>query len=317
MARSSIQPVRDSAMTFSGLAARYIQHLGAYKGYSPRTCDCYGLTYAQFRGYLQMQGATDDVRHFDAEHCEGFAKALSAGGMKPNSVNVKLAGLSSLAAYAMKVKLPTGKYVLDENPMTRFDRPQKQRVSRKFLYRDELDRLRALPCAPNESLLRDLFIDTGLRASELTRANVEDLWMDAKERVIVSVSVKGRGRAEEKVPVSLGADVAARLVESIRHREASGKDPLVVNQAGARYTRSAAYEVIGRLARRAGIDRFKVGSHTLRHAFNTLGLAAGLSVPVQAALLNHSDTGTVQKYQHLQPDELFDARERVREVLRG
>lgn len=303
-------------MQFSTLATQYIRHLGQYKGFSPRTCECYELAYAQFRGFLQMQSKTDDVRHFEPDTCEAFARHLGEGGMRPNSVRVKLAALSSLAGYGMKVK--AGKaYVLDENPMKRFDWPRKQRVGRKFLYKEELDTLRAAVCPANEALLRDLFLDTGNRVSELVLANVEDLGMDAKERIFLSVSVKGRSRAEEKVPISLGKEVAERLVESIKFREAGGKDPLVVNQAGHRYSRSAVYEVIRRIAARAGITRLPVGPHTLRHSYANAARAAGCDVTTQAALLNHTDTGTVQRYNHLMPEETFTARERVREVMRG
>jgi len=52
---------------------------------------------------------------------------------------------------------------------------QKQRPNRKFLYREELDRLIKLDCRANERVALDLLIDTGLRVSELANANVGDL----------------------------------------------------------------------------------------------------------------------------------------------
>jgi len=74
---------------------------------------------------------------------------------------------------------------------------------RKFLHRDELAALIAVKAPAHERLALDLFLDTGVRVSELVSANVSDLWLDDGERVQLSVSVKGRGRRAEKFPVSL------------------------------------------------------------------------------------------------------------------
>lgn len=303
-------------MQLSRLASEYLQHMATYKGCSPRTCECYGLTYAQFRGYLQGQGLTDDVRNFNAETCEGFAQYLAAHGIKANSINVKLAGLSSLAQYAMRKRHGSG-YLLAENPMTRFERPQKQRPDRKFLYLEELHRLLAVEAAPNERLALALFVDTGLRVSELTRANVEDVYEDAKGRAILSVTVKGRGRAEERVQVPLGLEIGERIKDFLLARNLpQGKEPLLVSATGTRYRRNTLSEVIYRLAKRAGITRIPVRPHALRHTYNVLGRQAGLDAPTRAALLNHTDSSTVQRYDHLLPDETFEAREKVRAMLR-
>ena len=73
-----------------------------------------------------------------------------------------------------------------------------QRRSRKFLHRDELAALIAVKAPAHERLALDLFLDTGVRVSELVSANVADLWLDDGERVHLSVSVKGRGRSRER-----------------------------------------------------------------------------------------------------------------------
>ncbi len=50
---------------------------------------------------------------------------------------------------------------------------------------------------------------------------------------------------------------------------------------------------------------------------NVIARGVGLDVATRAALLNHSDTNTVQRYDHLLPGEFDDARVKVRTALEG
>jgi hypothetical protein len=68
--------------------------------------------------------------------------------------------------------------------------------------------------------------------SELCRANVEDLWENRQGQLVLGVTVKGRGRSQQKIDVPIGNAVAERLLALLRHREAGPEDPLLVNQSG-------------------------------------------------------------------------------------
>ena len=106
-----------------------------------------------------------------------------------------------------------------------------------------------------------------------------------------------------------------RTADSLRFREARSHDPLLVNERGDRYTRTTLSETVARAAKRAGITRFPVRAHVLRHSYATLLIATGGDVPTAAAALNHSDIHTVQRYVH-RNDAVDAAREAVREALR-
>ena len=296
-------------MQLSALSRQYLRFFMA-RGASPRSADCYDLTHRQFIGYLQAQGLTDDIRHFTAENVQAFAAYLAENGRKASSVNVKLAALHSLGEYGVKTKDAKGRYLLAENPLLRVYRPKRQRPPEKYLSRDEIMALLAEPCPAPVKLVVDMLVDTALRASELATANVEALRADG-ERVILSVKVKG-GRHQEIV---LGAEVAGRLLESLRFREAKPTDPLLVNEKGDRYTRTTLSEAVLRLARRAGITRILVRAHVLRHSVATMASSLKVDVPTIAAMLNHSDIHTAQRYVH-RHDAVDAAREAIREALR-
>lgn len=307
-------------MRYSELVKRYTTHMEYYKGCSPMTVEGYGITFAQFGGYITVEcQLNDDVKHFNPTTCQGYAQWLLGKGRKSNTLQPKLSALSSLAKYAMTVPHPikTGAYVMDENPLTRFERPTKQRPTRRYLHKHELDLLMTAECQPVEWLVIHMIVDIGCRVSELVTPNVEDLSCDAKERLVFSRVVKGRGRQQEKVDDVLGEVVATRLQMYLKHREAGPKEPLFVNQHGKRYTRKALADMVLRVARRAGITRIPVRPHALRRTYADLANTAGLGTKMQADLLNHTDTTTVQKYQHVHPEMRFQAREQIRELIRG
>lgn len=296
-------------MKITDLSRQYLRFFLA-RGASARTVDCYDLTHRQYVAFLQGQGMADDIRHFTPETVDAFATYLKEGGRKASSVNVKLAALKSLGDYGVKTKDARGKYLLAENPLVRVYRPKRQRPPEKYLSRDELRLLLAAPCHAAVRLAVDAIVDTACRASELAHANVEHLRLDG-ERVILSVLVKG-GRHQEVV---LGEQLAGRLLESLKFREAKPTDPLLVNERGERYTRTTLSEAVLRLAKSAGITRIPVRAHVLRHSVATMASATGADVPTIAAMLNHSDIHTVQRYVH-RKDAVDAAREAVREALR-
>lgn len=313
--RGSIPVFRESAMTFSKLARDYVVYLGSYKGASGRTCENYDLAYGQFRGYLQGLGLQDDVKHFNADTVQGFAQYLAAGGNQSNSVNTKLAALGSLARYGMRIKVGRG-YALADNPLARVERPTRQRHERKFLYGPELRMLLGAECSPAEHLAIRLFAENGIRVSALVGANVED-FQDANGTFVLLIVPKGRGRQTERVPKPLGQETAEKLIAYLKHREAGAKEPLLVNREGNRYLRTVLSSAVALVARRAGITRFQVRAHALRHTWNVVArVEADLDGPQRGACLDHLDTRSVTKYDHLLPSEAVESFERVRDGLR-
>lgn len=296
-------------MRVSDMAKDYLKWFGG-RGASPRTIECYDLTYTQFVAFLVGQQKLNDLTEFTPENVDAFATYLGQQGRKASSINVKLAALHSLGEYGVKSKGARGKYLLAENPLDRVFRPKRQKPAEKYLYLTEVKQLMAHHCSGPKRLACDLIIDTALRASELVNAKVEHLSMDG-ERLILAVVVKG-GRPKA---VTLGREVSAKLLDSLKMREARPQDSLIVDDAGEPYTRTTLSEMIFRMAIRAGVTRIPVRAHVLRHSVATLASANGVDVPTIAAMLNHSDIHTVSRYVHRQ-DAVDAARERVREVLR-
>lgn len=299
-------------MTFSEFGNQYLKHLGLRRGASENTVANYERVFGMFRGHLSKLGLTDDVKNFSPDAVESFVQALAEAGNCGATVGNRISALSSLGQHGVRTKLPkTGKYILQENPCIRIERPKRQAAREKFLLRDELQKLLALDLPVRERLVVDLLIDTALRASELANAKVRDLTIDG-ERVTLQVTVKGgRPRA-----IPLGPDVAERLLASLREREADPGEPLLVNSHGRAHDRRGISQLVFRAAESAGIHRVPVRAHVLRHSVATLAMDSGADVRDIASLLNHSNLATAQRYIHNRSARVDSTRAAVRELLK-
>jgi integrase/recombinase XerD len=71
--------------------------------------------------------------------------------------------------------------------------------------------------------------------------------------------------------------------------------PLFCRRNGERLDRHAAWRIVRRLARKAGINK-PIGPHTLRHAFVTAALDAGVPLRDVQEAACHADPRTTMRY---------------------
>jgi integrase/recombinase XerD len=71
--------------------------------------------------------------------------------------------------------------------------------------------------------------------------------------------------------------------------------PIFCGADGARLDRHAASRIVRRIARRAGLTK-RVGPHTLRHAFTTAALDAGVALRDVQEAASHADPRTTMRY---------------------
>ena len=71
--------------------------------------------------------------------------------------------------------------------------------------------------------------------------------------------------------------------------------PIFLGANGARMDRHGAGRIVRRVARRAGVDK-PIGPHTLRHAFITAALDAGVPLRDVQEAASHADPRTTMRY---------------------
>jgi site-specific recombinase XerD len=140
---------------------------------------------------------------------------------------------------------------------------------------------------PAEHALISLLALYGLRVSEATGATVEALGVERGHRTLVIIRKGGKVVA---IPL------APRTAQAIDPAVGERSDGLVFLSAdGRRLDRHGAARIVRRVAGRAGISK-PVGPHTLRHAFITAALDAGVPLRDVQEAASHSDPRTTMRY---------------------
>lgn len=152
----------------------------------------------------------------------------------------------------------------------------------------------------------ELLYGSGLRASELVGLDLDDL--DLGRRL---VRVRGKGGKERVVPFGRQAEQALHgyLPERAAWRAAGHVaergEPVFVNQRGGRLSdRSLRRIVDAAVQHLASVHHLH--PHTLRHAFATHLLEAGMDLRAIQELLGHASLSTTQRYTHLDLAHLME-----------
>jgi integrase/recombinase XerD len=138
-----------------------------------------------------------------------------------------------------------------------------------------------------EHALISLLALNGLRVSEATGANIEALGLEHGHRTLAIVR---KGGKHVVIPL---APRTARAVDLAIGERCEG--PLFLRADGQRLDWHGAGRIVRRVARRAGIAK-PVGPHTLRHAFITAALDAGVPLRDVQEAASHADPRTTMRY---------------------
>ena len=221
-------------------------------------------------------------------------KALTAAGLAPvidDGAGSRLracsrAGCGTVAGF---YRYAVQEDLLDRSPAAHVRRPRLDYESHATgLDRNELGALLVAAGLghPAEHALISLLALNGLRVSEAVGANIEGLGVERGHRTLV---ITRKGGKVVTVPL---APRTARAIDLAIGERSEG--PIFPSADGGRLDRHGAARVVRRVARRAAIAK-PVGPHTLRHAFITAALDAGVSLRDVQEAASHADPRTTMR----------------------
>ena len=251
-------------------------------GQGPATVAAYRRDLTDFGQFLAGIGV--EALAVRRAHVDAYAHRLRGLGASDATVARRLACLSGFYRYALEEGL------LERNPVVGVRRPRLSENSQALgLGREQT---RALLTAADAASARDrallyLLVFLGLRISEAIGVDVEDLEATRGHQT-VWVSRKRERRSQLVL-----APPAAIAVAAVPEGRELG--PLLVTGSGRRLDRHHAAKIVGRLARRAGLEP-KVTPHALRHAFITHALDAGVALREVQDAAGHADPRTTRRY---------------------
>ena len=180
--------------------------------------------------------------------------------------------------------------LLDHSPAARVRRPRIDYESRVTgLDRNEVGALlvaAGLGTAAEHAMVPLLALN-GLRVSEVTSADIQALGTERSHRTL---TITRKGGKKAVIPL---APRTARAIDLAIGERCDG--PIFLTASGQRLDRHAAGRIVRRVARRAGLMK-KIGPHTLRHAFITAALDAGVPLRDVQEAASHADPRTTMRY---------------------
>jgi integrase/recombinase XerC len=148
--------------------------------------------------------------------------------------------------------------------------------------------------AARDRAMFELFYSSGLRLSELTGLDLDDLNLQTGE-----AQVTGKGRKTRIVPVGRQAlDAVTAWLPQRLALARDGSAALFVSQRGSRLSPRSVQLRLNRWALQAGLGQH-VHPHMLRHAFATHVLQSSGDLRAVQEMLGHASISTTQVYTHL------------------
>ena len=197
--------------------------------------------------------------------------------------------------------LTSKSHQLSFNPVEDLDTPKIMKSLPKYLSLDESIHL--LESVQGRYQVRDyciltLFLNCGLRISELVGLNIGDVHQDY-------LRVLGKGNKERIVFLN---DACRSAIENyLPFREAQhplDDKALFISSHRTRVSRGAVHLLVKKHLGEAGLDSSQYSAHKLRHTAATLMLQNGVDVRTLQEILGHDHLNTTQIYTHVDNADL-------------
>ncbi len=185
---------------------------------------------------------------------------------------------------------------LTSSPVEGIIPPKREKRGRNYLSQEAYTKLLQLAAGtPRDYAILQVFLQTGVRVSELATLTVDDVDLD---RGLLRVT--GKGMADRDIPLNKKACAALRLWLSAR-RPAEHR-VLFTNRFEEPMGVRSIQKLVERYRRGAGIEK-RITPHSLRHTFATHKARQGVNAFQLRDYLGHATVATTQLYVHLSQDE--------------
>jgi len=282
----------------------FLRHLGE-RNASPHTIKAYRGDLADFSAYAGPRG----WKEIDHIAIRGFLSQLYEKGLSKTSVARSLAAMRSLYRWLAR------EGVVEQNPAKLVATPKLPKKLPRVPTIEEMNSVLdgAMPevagFPERDRLMLELLYGCGIRNSELTGINLDDIRLSAE-----AILIRGKGKKERYVPFSdsakqaLAAYLPARQAILVQTRKKTAS--LLINQRGGCLTTRSVGRIVKKIAVAKGLSP-DVHPHTLRHAFGAHMLEEGADLRAIQELLGHERLATTQRYTQLSVKHVLEVYDRT------
>jgi integrase/recombinase XerC len=279
--------------------ADYLRHLRE-RNASSHTIRAYKNDLDSFSAYAGSR------RWSEIDHIaiRGFLSQLYEKGLSKTSVARSLAALRSLYRWLAQAGL------VEQNPARLVSTPKLAKKLPRVPTIEEMNSVfdgkmpETVTFPERDRLMLELLYGCGIRNSELTGINLDDIRLSGE-----AILIRGKGKKQRYVPFGDQVKIALACYLPARQAalaEARKNTPaLLINQRGGRLTTRSVGRIVKMIAVAKGLSP-DVHPHTLRHAFGTHMLEEGADLRAIQELLGHERLATTQRYTQLSIKHVLD-----------
>ncbi|MDY4191442.1 MAG: tyrosine recombinase XerC [Oscillospiraceae bacterium] len=303
----------------------FLFYMETIKGRSVRTVEAYYIDLRTFlRFLLQRRGLVSSDLPFEEIPIRGVTASLLSEvtlseayeflnftlSERANSAKTRARKVSALRSFYKYLTVKA--HLFDDNPIQDLEIPALKKSLPKHLSMEES--LELLVHVDGEFKERDyciitLFLNCGLRLSELVGINLSDLRLEDQSSTL---KVTGKGNKERLLYLNDACVSALQvyLKQRVSPQNVKEKNALFLSSRGTRLTARRVEQIVEGSLKLAGLSGQGYSVHKLRHTAATLLYQYGnVDIRVLQQMLGHVNLGTTEIYTHTSSKQLEEAAE--------
>lgn len=275
----------------------FLKYIRLEKAFSENTFLAYKAETSKLISFLKKENIKT-IEEADRFHLTDFTRSLD--GLQVSSKSRAIAVIRSFFGFLREREL------LPSNPAEFISQPKIPRKVPVFLSEDDSRSLlrTVLRTATPFYKMRDyaiitLFLNTGLRLSELCGINISEIDFAAQQ---IRITRKGNKEAYIYLDESMISFLKRWLKDRRRYKNSDKTDFLFLSKWGKRICGATVIEMVKKYVVCAGLIKdgcHQITPHKLRHSFGSRLLSRGENLRTIQELLGHSSITSTQIYTHV------------------
>ena len=255
--------------------------------------------------YNSIENMTlNDIRSLKNSDIYSFIFFLVESHYKINSRIVKTEHLRTFFNYLFNIK-----HSLFTEPFKKINTERKiQKKLPNYLSLEEAKKVLDIyinstdPIKIRDKAMLHLFLNSGLRLSELKNLNIEDLDLKNNKFTII-----GKGNKERTGYLNDITKEALNDYLKVRDTLSPQTNTIFISRYGSKMSSTAIEKIVKLAYKKANIKNDNYCVHTLRHTCATLLYRTGINIRTIQELLGHTQIDTTEIYTHIYDKKVMEA----------
>ena len=305
----------------------FLEYSLAYQRKSPNWVEQYNCDLVMFLRYMKYHFKLTDEKDFEQIQIKDFSiedlKRITQEDIHTFITYLSINRRCGPATCAKRIStiriffkyLTITTNMIPNNPAQNLETPKLNKRLPKYLTLEDSEKLLNVSANDEENKNKErnfaiitLFLNCGLRLSELIGINISDIKFDDYRLTVI-----GKGNKERTIYLNKACIDAVNSYLSVRPNNAkkdskNSDKALFLSSYRQRISKRTVENVVARELQKAGLDTTKYSTHKLRHTAATLMYKYGqVDIRALQELLGHQSISTTEIYTHVDNEQVRNA----------